>query len=80
MYINSIRIEGFRNFKDSQIEFNEGVNVIIGHCNAGKTNLLRALSLVLTNKTSRKLEIDDFNKNIPISDLRAQLKVMSLNV
>lgn len=72
MYINSIGIEGFRNFKESQIEFNEGVNVIIGHNNAGKTNLLRALSLVLDNKTSRKLEIDDFNKNIPISDLRAQ--------
>lgn len=72
MYINNIRIEGFRNFKDSQIDFNEGVNVIIGHNNAGKTNLLKALSLVLDNKTSRKLEIDDFNKNIPIADLRAQ--------
>lgn len=72
MYINNIRIEGFRNFKDSHIDFNEGVNVIIGHNNAGKTNLLRALSLVLDNKTSRKLEIDDFNKNIPIADLRAQ--------
>lgn len=72
MFINHIRIEGFRNFKDSQIDFNEGVNVIIGHNNAGKTNLLRALSLILDNKMSRKLEIDDFNKNIPIVDLRAQ--------
>lgn len=72
MYINNIRIEGFRNFRDSQIDFNEGVNVIIGHNNAGKTNLLRALSLVLDSKTPRKLEIDDFNKNIPIADLRTQ--------
>lgn len=72
MYINSIHIEGFRNFKDSQIEFNEGVNVIIGHNNAGKTNLLKALSLVLDSKSPRKLEIDDFNKNIPVADLRAQ--------
>ncbi|WP_406825433.1 ATP-dependent nuclease [Pedobacter sp. KACC 23697] len=72
MFINNIRIEGFRNFKDSQIDFNEGVNVIIGHNNAGKTNLLRALSLILDNKTPRKLEIDDFNKNIPLADLRAQ--------
>ena len=72
MFINSIHIEGFRNFKDSQIDFNEGVNVIIGHNNAGKTNLLRALSLVLDNKTPRKLEIDDFYKNIPLADLLAQ--------
>lgn len=72
MYISSICIEGFRNFKSCEIKFNEGVNVIIGHNNAGKTNLLRALSLVLDSKTSRKLEIDDFNKNIPIADLIAQ--------
>ena len=72
MYINSIRIEGFRNFEDSLIDFNEGVNVIIGHNNAGKTNLLKALSLILDNKSPRKLEIDDFNKNIPIADLRVQ--------
>ncbi|WP_207428908.1 ATP-dependent endonuclease [Pedobacter sp. SYSU D00535] len=72
MYINSIRIEGFRNFKDNQVDFNERVNVIIGHNNAGKTNLLKALSLVLDNKSSRKLEIDDFNKNIPLADLRVQ--------
>lgn len=72
MFINKIHIEGFRNFEDSQIEFNEGVNVIIGHNNAGKTNLLKALSLVLDYKSPRKLEIDDFNKNTPISNLKAQ--------
>lgn len=72
MYIDSIHIEGFRNFKSTKIDFNEGVNVIIGHNNAGKTNLLRALSLILDNKTPRKLEIDDFNKNIQIADLLAQ--------
>lgn len=72
MYIDSITIKGFRNFKNTKVDFNEGVNVIIGHNNAGKTNLLRALSLVLDSKTSRKLEIDDFNKNIPIADLLSQ--------
>ena len=41
MYISNIKIKNFRNFKDNDITFNEGVNVIIGHNNAGKSNLLR---------------------------------------
>lgn len=37
MYMNNIQIEGFRNFKNSQIDFNEDVNVKIGYNNARKT-------------------------------------------
>ena len=47
MYISKIDIENFRNFKNKEIEFNDGVNVIIGHNNAGKSNLIKALALVL---------------------------------
>lgn len=71
MYIKSIRTQGFRNFKDTQIEFNEGVNVIIGHNNAGKTNLLKALSLLLDSKSYKKLEVDDFNKDVTLDNLKA---------
>lgn len=35
MYISHIKVKGFRNFKDSDIEFNDGLNVLIGHNNAG---------------------------------------------
>jgi len=47
MYIKEIRISNFRNFKEASIPFHEGVNVIIGHNNTGKSNLLRAMGLVL---------------------------------
>lgn len=47
MYISKICVKNFRNFKDQEVLFNEGVNVIIGHNNAGKTNLIKALSLVI---------------------------------
>lgn len=30
MYISKIQINNFRNFKEKEIEFNDGVNVIIG--------------------------------------------------
>nr|WP_295933437.1 AAA family ATPase [uncultured Dyadobacter sp.] len=70
MYIKNIQVQGFRNFHDTNIDFSEGVNVIIGHNNAGKTNLLKALSLVLDSRNSRNLEVDDFNKHIPLVDLK----------
>ena len=47
MYISKIKIENFRNFRSNEIEFNDGINVIIGHNNAGKSNLIKALGLVL---------------------------------
>ncbi|KAF2328098.1 ATP-dependent nuclease [Flavobacterium ginsenosidimutans] len=70
MYISQIEIKNFRNFKECEIQFNVGVNVIIGHNNAGKTNLLKALSLVIDHKGSKRLETDDFNKSLSIDDLQ----------
>ena len=64
MYISKIEIKNFRNFLDTTIEFNDGVNVIIGHNNSGKTNLLKALGLIFNTNAQRKLTVDDFNKEI----------------
>ena len=41
MYISKIQINNFRNFKQKEIDFNDGINVIIGHNNAGKTKSSR---------------------------------------
>lgn len=69
MYISKIEIQNFRNFDENSepIEFNEKINIIIGHNNAGKTNLLKALGLIFDNTISKRLTIDDFNKKIDIS-------------
>ncbi|WP_456311577.1 ATP-dependent nuclease [Pseudomonas shirazensis] len=71
MYISKIIIEGFRNFKANTIEFNDGVNVIIGHNNAGKTSLLKAIGLLIDQNISKKLEIEDFSKNVTLEELKA---------
>lgn len=55
-------ISNFRNFLKEVIEFTPGLNVIIGHNNAGKTNLIRALQFVFDRELKLKLCIDDFNK------------------
>lgn len=59
MYINSIKIKNYRNYEDFYIKFKEGLNVIIGANNTGKTNLLHAINLI----KDLNIDIDDFNKS-----------------
>ncbi len=62
MYVSEIKIKNFRNFIDSNVLFNQGLNIIIGHNNAGKTNLIKALQQVLDRNLKEKPSIDDFCK------------------
>src|SRR5699024_1912371 len=70
MYISSIELSNFRSFKNIKVEFQEGLNVLIGHNNSGKTNLLQALSLIIDSKTNKQLSVDDFYKYINLAELK----------
>lgn len=70
MYISKITIKGFRNFKEKEILFNDGINVIIGHNNAGKSNILRAISLVIDTQTTKRLDVYDFHQGITLDELK----------
>jgi putative ATP-dependent endonuclease of OLD family len=82
LYISRIKIDNYRNFKglDNIVEFNEGVNVIIGHNNSGKSNLLRSLDLVLNFGSSKRLSVDDFNKEVSIQELKEKSPKVSITV
>lgn len=80
MYVSKIRIIGFRNFKDTTIEFNDGINVIIGHNNSGKSNLLKALSLILDYDGSKRLVCDDFYKGISIEQLKTCPPIVTIHL
>ena len=71
MYISKIKIEGFRNFPNNEITFNDGVNVIIGHNNAGKTSLLKAIGILINTEISKRLELDDFCKTTTLAELQS---------
>lgn len=73
MYISKIKIKGFRNFRDTEVLFHEGVNVIIGHNNAGKSNLIHALRLALdsSRNINKRLDIHDFYENVTIEEFKA---------
>lgn len=53
MRIDSISLEGFRNYEESRADFSENVNVIIGDNAQGKTNLLEAIYLTATGRSFR---------------------------
>ena len=80
MYISKIKIKGFRNFKEKEILFNDGINVIIGHNNAGKSNVLKAISLVIDTQSSKRLDIHDFNKHITLEELKVSPPKVSINL
>lgn len=70
MYINSIKIKKYRNYENFYMKFKEGLNVIIGPNNAGKTNLLYAVNLI----KNLHVEIDDFNKNDLFKKYKSEYK------
>lgn len=80
MYISSIDIKNFKNFRSNLIEFNEGLNVIIGHNNAGKSNLLRAMALIFNPLAKKNLSIDDFNKQLTLAELKKQPPSINVSI
>jgi DNA replication and repair protein RecF len=53
MQVKSIKLRDFRNYKCAEIEFQPGKNIIIGDNAQGKTNLLEAVDLLATGRSSR---------------------------
>lgn len=60
MYIKNIEIENYRNFNNFRMDFHDGLNVIVGANNCGKTGLLKAIHLI---SCPEDICTDDFNKN-----------------
>src|SRR5690625_1017156 len=80
MYISSIEISNFRSFKNLKVNFQERLNVLIGHNNSGKTNLLQALSLIFDYKASKQLSIEDFHKYIDLEELKKNPPKITITV
>ncbi|OCS87819.1 ATP-dependent nuclease [Caryophanon tenue] len=72
MYISQLTLNNFRGFsnKGTTLYFKEGINVILGENNAGKTTIIKALEILFSNKASKKLTINDFNRNVDLESLK----------
>lgn len=80
MYISSIHIKGYRGFKDQTINFHEGMNVIIAPNNGGKSNLLKALGLVIDHDASRRLDIYDFCRKVTFEELKDKPPMVEISI
>lgn len=66
MYISSLSIRHFRNFKNSKFIFKKGINTILGENGSGKTNLFFALRVLIDDKLPRYIRFkeSDFNRGL----------------
>lgn len=70
MYISNITIDNYRSFKSITVDLHEGINLLIGQNNAGKSNLLRAMAIIFDSSAKKQLTVDDFNNDIRLEDLK----------
>jgi predicted ATPase len=67
MYLSKLKIKNYRSVKELDLEFKKGKNVIVGKNNSGKSNLIRAIDLLLgenspTYHKSENITDNDFNQ------------------
>ena len=61
MYLHELRIQGFRRFSDLTLQFKEGLNVIIGPNNGGKTAVVDALRILLSASDDGSLRLSELD-------------------
>lgn len=68
MHISKLSLVNYRNFARTAVTFNPGVNTVIGENGSGKTNLFRALRLLLDQNmisSAYRLDESDFHRGLP---------------
>lgn len=67
MYISKVTLINYRNFANAYFNFNKGINTIIGENGSGKTNVFKAIRLLLEDASLQfayKLTEGDFNRTL----------------
>lgn len=67
MHISKLTLVNYRNFNNTTLRFQRGVNTIIGENGSGKSNVLRAIRLLLDDtmvRAAHRLSESDFHRGL----------------
>ncbi|WP_321893862.1 AAA family ATPase [Paraburkholderia tropica] len=67
MHISKLSLVNYRNFANARFLFREGTNTIIGENGSGKSNLFRAIRLLLDDNMLRsayRIDAGDFHRGL----------------
>jgi predicted ATP-dependent endonuclease of OLD family len=59
MFVSKLLIRNFRSIENESIDFRPGKNVLVGKNNSGKSNIVKAIDLVLGEKSPIYLDINE---------------------
>lgn len=74
MYLAKITIKNFRIFTDFELSFNEGLNLIVGENNSGKTALIDAIRYTLDTNAAEWIRVNERDFHKDTSQFSIQLK------
>lgn len=63
MYLSRIRIKNYRSIKELDLGFRKGKNIIVGKNNAGKSNLISAIDLILGEASPAYQKSENITEN-----------------
>lgn len=66
MYLRTLQIQGFRRFDDISLSFKDGLNVIVGPNNGGKTAIVDALRVLLAASDEGNLRLTELDLHKPL--------------
>ncbi|BBM51475.1 DNA replication and repair protein RecF [Leptotrichia trevisanii] len=69
MFLSKLKIRNFRKYKELEVSFKQGLNVLIGENDGGKTTIIDAIRILLGTQSQEYYRIDekDFNdKNLEL--------------
>lgn len=81
MYISKVSLVNYRNFANASFIFKKGINTIIGENGSGKTNVFRAIRLLLEDASLQyayKLNESDFNRNLGKDNWKGHWIIISI--
>lgn len=68
IYLSKVSLVNYRNFEFAKFVFKPGVNTIIGENGSGKSNLFRAIRLLLDSniyRAAHELSEGDYSEKVP---------------